>query len=54
MRDESSSHQLAHQDCEVGSNGLHPALQVVKQLTPVLRQRNDLQSHVTSMHGLKT
>lgn len=38
MGDEAGPHQLTHQHCQVGGNGLHPALQVVKQLAPVLCQ----------------
>ena len=43
MSNKPGAHQLPYQHSQVGSNGLHPALQVVKELAPVLSQCNHLQ-----------
>ncbi len=42
MRDKACAHELPDQHCQVGRDGHHPALQILVQLTPVLRQRNHL------------
>ena len=42
MSNQPGTHQLTHQHGQVGRNGLHPALQVVKELPSVLGQCNHL------------
>jgi len=43
MRDETGSDQLAHHHSQVGGDGHHSVLQIVVQLSAVLRDVNDLQ-----------